>query len=250
MSLYWIKKVNGKKERVWNYGRSRGLEETKNIIGDIKKEVDLLLKVNNKIKILDVGCGYGKTLLELKKIYGDKIFTFGINKESRWNLNLIRKFAIAERIFAKEEINKNLPKLIICDVDNGIPFKDNFFDFVFSQRTIQYISDKAKYLEELNRVASPKGIIITDIQDGSKDRPLELQHRWEIWNKSKKVNIHNLLSKKKNIYLYKEKKNPQDKVIKMKKNKNFGLNLKLLSSIDLHKINPDWWGKKSIFLLK
>lgn len=250
MGLYWIKKVKGKRRRVWNYGRSRGLKETKNIIGDLKKEVDGLLRKKKEIKVLDVGCGYGKVLLELRKIYGDKVSTFGINKESAWNLKLIKKFAIAEKIYTKGEVEKNLPKLVISNVEKGIPFKNNLFDLIFSQRTIQYISNKAKYLEELNRIVSPNGIIITDIQDGSKDKPVKFRNRWEILDNGKKVSIYALLSKKRNIQLYKEKKNPQDKYIKMKKDKKFRLNLKMISSVDLHKINPDWWGKKTVFTLK
>ncbi|MBU0894822.1 MAG: class I SAM-dependent methyltransferase [Nanoarchaeota archaeon] len=253
MTIYNFKKVKGKRVIEWNRGRRRGLEETADILGDINKEINFLLKNKKRIKILEVGCGYGKLLLELKKLYGNKIATFGINKEPRWNLKLIRKFGIMEKIFTKNEIDKNLPKLFITDADNKLPFKSNTFDLVFSQRTIQYIKDKAKYLEELNRVCSVKGLIISDIQNGaqdSQDRPLELQNRWEIWSNNKKLSIYNVLSKKKNIKLYIEKGNPQDKCIRINKDPKFNLNLKLISSIDLHAINKKWWGIKSIYILK
>lgn len=52
-----------------------------------------------------------------------------------------------------------------------------------------------------------------------------------------------------NIQLYLEKGNPKDKYIKMKKGRNFKLNLKLVSTVDLHKLNKDLWGKRSIFIL-
>ncbi len=250
MGVYWIKKVGGKKQRVWNYGRSRGLKEVKNIIGDVEKEVTILLKNKKKIKILEIGCGYGKLLLELKKIFGDRVSTFGVNKEKAWNLALIKKFAIAEKIFSKEEVTKNLPKLYTLDVDKKFPFKNNSFDLVISVRTIQYISNKAKFLENLNRIVNISGIVITDIQDGSKDKPVEFRHRWEILDKNKKISIYQLLSKKKGVHLYKERGNPQDKYLKMKKDPKFNLNLKLVSSFDLHKINSDWWGTKSVFVLK
>lgn len=249
MGIYWIKKVDGKKQRVWNYGRSRGLKEAKNIVCDIEKEVKVLLKNKKKIKILEVGCGYGKLLLELKKIFGDRVSTFGINKEKTWNLTLIKKFAVAEKIFSKEEVTKNLPRLYLLDVDKKFPFKDNSFDLVFSVRTIQYISNKAKFLENLNRIVNPSGIVITDIQDGSKDKPLEFRHRWEILAKNKKISIYQLLSKEKSVHLSKERGNPQDKYLKMKKDPKFRLNLKFISSFNLHNINPDWWGTKSVFVL-
>ena len=181
--------------------------------------------------------------MELKKIYGNKVETYGINKEPRWNLKLIRIFGVAEGIFSRKEIAKNLPKLIICDVNKRIPFKSNTFDLVFSERTIQYLSNKAKYIEELNRVTAPKGTILTDIQDGT-------ENRWEILNKNKKVSIYSLLSKQKNVKLYKEKGNPKDKFLKMKKSPTFNLKLTLLSSYDLHKTNPDKWGTKSTFRLR
>src|SRR3989344_6080114 len=115
MSLYNIKMINGKRVIEWNKGRKRGLEDAKERIGNIEIEIKNILKIKKRARILEVGCGYGKALLEIKKKFGDSVETYGINFEKRWNNRLIKKFAIANMIFNNKTIDENLPKLYIGD---------------------------------------------------------------------------------------------------------------------------------------
>ena len=91
-------------------GRAKGLFGKKGAegrVGDVVKYIKQLLKKKKQIKVLEVGTGYGRALLELKKIFGEKIETHGINLEPEWNQNLVRKYALQEKIFDKKEIITN-----------------------------------------------------------------------------------------------------------------------------------------------
>lgn len=79
MATYNFKKVNGKKVIEWNRGRRRGIKEASERIGDYVKDIQNLINKKGKIKILEVGAGYGRSLLELKKEFGEKIEIHGIN---------------------------------------------------------------------------------------------------------------------------------------------------------------------------
>jgi ubiquinone/menaquinone biosynthesis C-methylase UbiE len=252
MSQYNLKTANGKKEIVWNSGRNRGIEEYSKRIGNFSDEIAKRVKKaqKGKIRILDIGCGYGKVLLELKKLHGNNVETYGINLEPKWDLNLIRKFALSEEIFTKKDINKNLPKLWIGESSKGLPYPSNYFDIIISVASMQYVPDKAKLLKECNRVLKKEGICKIQHSFTKKSHPPEYKQLFEIWNeKGKRIDWKEYLKQFKNIQ-FKATDHKHGQYLILKKTKNFKFKLKLISSLDLHKVNPDWWGTKTIYKLK
>ncbi len=248
MAIYNFKKVGSKRVVVWNRGRLRGLKEANERIGDLPKEVNRLLCTKKRIKVLEVGCGYGRILLELKKIFGDKIETHGINLEPRWNKNLVKRFALANKIFTKKEVNKNLPKIHILDAGKKLPFKRDSFDLIFAQATVQYINDKALFLEEVNRLLTKKGISFIELQEFKRKHPQEYKNLFEVWDDCKLINSISYLRKFKNIKIKKMRLRDWHVLI-IRKGKKFKLNLKLNRAFDLNKICKKWWGSKAIYVL-
>lgn len=147
MPGYRIKNINGKKQIVWNAGRIRGINEAKTRMEDITSHIKSLLKTKDKIKVLEIGCGYGRALVELKSLFEDKIETHGTNFETHWNKSLTKKYVTINKLVIKEKINKCLPKIHILDAGKKTKFKNNSFDFIFSQAAVQYIANKALFLE-------------------------------------------------------------------------------------------------------
>jgi len=232
MAKYLIEKIKGKKKRVWSSGRNRGLNELSQRIGNILPPIDNLLKI--------------------KKKYGEKIQTYGINYEKDWNLDLIKKFGMHQKLFSKENIESHLPQLSIADAGIKIPYKNKYFDFIFSQATTQYIADKAHFLEEVNRVLTKQGIAIIEMQNSKS--PPGYENIFEIW-KSKEKNEKPILFKDfikgyDNIKINKSSQSSGWSIVILKKSKTFKLGLRLVYSIDLHKINSEWWGTKSVYVLK
>jgi ubiquinone/menaquinone biosynthesis C-methylase UbiE len=97
----------------------------------------LLSLKNNHTKILDVGCGNGYMLNYLKLQYPDNIF-FGVDLQE--TLNNIQN-------------SKNIN--YIAAQSNKLPFKDNFFDLVFSSLLFHWIEDAYCSTKEIYRVLKP-----------------------------------------------------------------------------------------------
>lgn len=94
-------------------------------------------KLNDKCKILDVGCGKGYLLYEMAKILPNAMI-YGID---------VSEYALKN---AKEEIKDNLT----LGHANNLPWEDNFFDLVISINTFHnlYNYDLEKSLLEFERV--------------------------------------------------------------------------------------------------
>lgn len=103
-------------------------------------------KLTNKSKILDVGCGKGYLLFELKKILPE-IEVTGFD---------ISLYAIKN---SKKEIKKNL---FVHDAKNNYPFKDKEFDLVISFNTLHnlFVYDLQNAVKEINRVSKNSFIVV------------------------------------------------------------------------------------------
>ena len=103
-------------------------------------------KLNNNSKILDVGCGKGYLLYEIKKIL-PLISIKGFD---------ISKYAIDN---APEVLKKDL---FVADIKKRIKFKKNFFDLVISIGCFHNLEifDLKNSLSEINRVGKKKFILV------------------------------------------------------------------------------------------
>jgi SAM-dependent methyltransferase len=249
MALYNIKVEKGKRVIVWNLGRLRGIEKAKDRIGNVVKTARDLLRVKQRIRVLEVGCGYGRALLDLRREFGNKVETSGINSEKRWNLDIIRKFALAHKLFSKKELERNLPRLYIMDAGKRMKFPSNYFDLIFSQSTGQYIKDKARFLEEVNRLLTPKGVARIDLQHRKDDYPVEYKHLFEIWDGDRQIDFVKYIKRFRNIQVKKAPDRPEGYILMTKAPRlDFGLSLN--QTIDLNKIHSKWWGTKAVYALR
>tara|TARA_Y100000034_G_scaffold88706_1_gene106480 strand:+ start:325 stop:1089 length:765 start_codon:yes stop_codon:yes gene_type:complete len=242
---YYFREIKDNKI-IWRKGRAQGLDGAKGRIGNISKQIKELLMKNKKIKILEIGAGFGRALLELKKIFGDKVEVFGTNFEKEFNQKLTKEYAI-DQGFSIKEIPKIYPNF---DAGKKLPFKKNSFDFIFCQATMQYISDRALFIEEVNRILTKEGKAVLELQEYRKEHPKEYENLIEIWHNGKKISVLQYLRKFKNIQIKKSKGRDWHYLV-MNKTKNLKLGLKFVQVIELENdIYSDWWGKKVIYVKK
>ena len=53
-----------------------------------------------------------------------------------------------------------------ADIENyGLPFEDNYFDFVFSKSVIEHFHYPERFIKEIHRVLKPGGIVVTMCPD-------------------------------------------------------------------------------------
>lgn len=150
------------------------------------------------LTVLDVGCGMGVEVLELRKRYCE---AYGVD------------LPIVSRFWAQRDYPQDA---FFCADSEALPFPDDYFDIVYSLGVIEHIGTisghcslrddyqvlRRNYAKELLRVAKPKGRIL--ISCPNKSFPMDFQHgalddqtprniinltRQYVFNKTK-VNIH------------------------------------------------------------
>ncbi|KUK82541.1 MAG: methyltransferase type 11 [Microgenomates bacterium 39_6] len=120
-------------------------------LGNWDKFVELLKK--NKVqKVLDVGCGSGEHLLSLAK-EGFKVWGFDLSFEA---------IEIAKKTFADAGFEADFK---VASMHKKLPYKDNFFDLVYSLRTLNHgrrgnVEFTAK---EMHRVLRPGGLMFITV---------------------------------------------------------------------------------------
>ena len=211
--------MNNEQEKFWkgNFGNNyisrnkfRSQKEFDNFYirryGETKKNINLkFLKGINKNKpILEVGCNIGNQLKIFEDIGFKKLFGIDINIKN------LKK--------GKKNINLN----IIESSGFDIPFKDNYFNLVFTNNVLIHIHPKNldKIFDEIYRVSN-KYIFGFEYFN---NKLIEIKYR-NYKNKLWKGDYANILLKKyKNLRLVKEKiyenkdvKNIYDKIYLLKK---------------------------------
>lgn len=133
----------------WDGNRKYGYGGFKYIPGrltSIAKKLIQTYKLNNNSKILDVGCGKGFLLFEIKKLLpGIRITGFDISS-----------YAIKN---SKKEIKKNLFKF---DLRKKLLFKNKEFDLVISINVLHNFKNYElfKILPNLNKISKKKFIVV------------------------------------------------------------------------------------------
>ena len=149
-----MKKANKFDYNYWDGNRKYGYGGYKYIPGrwsKVAKKIIRNYKLNSKSKILDVGCGKGFLLKEIKNILpGIKIVGFDISK-----------YAIKN---SHPDIKKFLFK---HDVRKQFPFKKKYYDLVISINTLHNLSlyDLSFALMECQRVAKNKYVVVESFRN-------------------------------------------------------------------------------------
>lgn len=133
----------------WDGDRKYGYGGYKYIPGrweGVAKKIIRIFRLNNKSKVLDVGCGKGFLLYEIKKILPD-IKVIGLD---------ISKYGIKN---SKKEIKKYLK---FYDITKKLKFKKKYFDLVISLNTLHNlkINFLFKAIKEIQRVGKKHYICV------------------------------------------------------------------------------------------
>lgn len=107
-----------------------------------------LLERNPQAKFLDLGCDTGKFTLELAK---------KVNTNNLYGVEIVD-----ERII---EAKKNGIKVEKSDLNNKLPFDDNFFDVVHANQVIEHLVDVDIFAEEIYRVLKPNGYAVISTEN-------------------------------------------------------------------------------------
>jgi ubiquinone/menaquinone biosynthesis C-methylase UbiE len=105
-----------------------------------------------KERLLDVGCGEGDFIFRSKAKFKE---CYGIDVSS------LRIERAEER--SKEILDGDNIHFCDCDVDEGIPFNDSFFDVVTCIAVLEHVFNPPNVLDEIHRVLKPGGTFIVQV---------------------------------------------------------------------------------------
>lgn len=115
-------------------------------IARAKRRTKISLK--EPYRILDVGCGTGASVIDMKRLFGREVEVVGIDVV-RLQIEL-----------AKQKIIKNA---VWAEVDwydgEHIMFPDYYFDAIYTSDVLGHVGNVSVWLKELNRVLRPGGVI-------------------------------------------------------------------------------------------
>ena len=255
-----------------HFSRSRSLGDFNKKFGnnnDVQKMIGKALSTGKSVRVLEIGCGEGRVLMELRKLF-PTIELHGINKEP-WEAMKgsvsLKDTALHYKIFKSNELKPIfVPKIHFYDAKE-LDFPDNYFDLVISQVAIQYVPRKDLLLEEVWRTLKLNGKALLNIDGINKNMPDFMNFetpRFIIYKKGtfypvQKL-ITNLRKKGFNIVYSSSTKREQKKkrvnlIITKNTAKKLKLNLKFeeLSSFNLGIINQEkdkwsvFWGYRSVY---
>lgn len=103
---------------------------------------------NKNFRVLDVGCGTGASVIDLKKILGDGADVQGI-EVVKLQADIGRTRLIENKVQAEIKWYDGLL----------FPFLNEYFDAVYTSDVLGHVQDVPKWLREINRVLKPDGIL-------------------------------------------------------------------------------------------
>jgi len=119
----------------------------RHIYKDAKKELSFR-HLDEPYRILDVGCGTGASVIDLKKLLGKRVDMVGVDVVS------------LQVDLAKEKIKKNAVYAEVHFYDGEhLPFDHNSFDAIYTSDVLGHVENVRNWLDELNRVLKPNGVL-------------------------------------------------------------------------------------------
>ncbi len=99
-------------------------------------------------RILDVGCGMGATVIDLKKMFGRSVDVIGIDVV-KMQIELGNKKLKSHGVSAR------------LDWYDGVtlPFENQSFDAIYTSDVLGHVQDVEPWLKELSRVLKPGGVL-------------------------------------------------------------------------------------------
>ena len=220
--------------------RARGLADLVRHVGDLCGEIDARLERQERVNVLELGCGYGIALLDLVARYGERVRAVGVGLRAQdGDREILRREAVARGIAGATP----LPALVYADVAAGLPFADGRFDLVASQVAWLYFGNKIGVVRETMRVLAPGGIAMIDADETLASVPAEYARLVEIWEDGALVPFGEYLRRHGGGLA----DAPDGTCLRFGKAEGFGRELEPVLEIDLARLHAHWDGVKCVY---
>ena len=112
---------------------------------------EIFSKNNNKVKVLDSGCGTGK----LMKLFLESNFDiYGYDIGDLHKSDLYAKIELVSKVIIEQN------RVKILSLGESLPFANNLFDYIVSNQVVEHVEDIKYYFKENLRVLKTGGKLI------------------------------------------------------------------------------------------
>ena len=230
------------------YGhRGRGLADLQRSVGDIVGDIELRLARRDRVRVLELGCGFGTALLDLRERFGDRVQLHGLNRVPEdGDVDVMRR-TLRDRPAPQPDAQAiELPAIAYADVAHGLPFADDSFDVVYSQVAWLYFGNKVGVIRDVMRLLAEGGVARIDADELRAGLPLEYARLVEIWQQGSVVPFGDYL-RRHGLALAGA---PEGEYLHFGKRPGFGDDLERVLEIDLSTLQPDWDGIKCVYRVR
>jgi SAM-dependent methyltransferase len=195
--------------------------------------------------VLELGCGFGTALLELRQRYGQQAALTGLNRRPRdGDADTLLRNGIERGLIAPDApLTDPLPTIVFGDVAEGLPFPSGSVDIVYSQVAWLYFGDKIGVLREVVRIMRDDGLAKIDADELRHDLPPEYRRLVEIWEDGRLVPFGDYLKR----FGMGFEPAPEGEYLRLRKSAHFGQDLRLVFEVDLGEICESWSGIKCVY---
>src|SRR5882672_10447865 len=227
--------------------RARGIEDLELRIDGIAAEIDERLARQDVVRILELGCGYGTALLELRARFGRRVELHGLNRlYDDGNVDILMRNAREHALLGPGIDAADLPALAYADAARGLPFPDNAFDLVYSQVAWLYFGNKIGVVRDVMRVLRDGGLAKIEADEVRPRLPPEYARLVEIWDDGRVLSFGDYL-RRFGIGL---EPAPERQYLRFGKVRGFGDDLEPVFEVDLRTIHPHWDGIKCVYRVR
>ena len=224
--------------------RARGLRDLERTVGGVTADIESRLSGGDVVRVLEIGCGYGTALLELRERYGERVELHGQNRlVDDGNSEILLRNARERGLFGGMAKPGDLPSIAYGDVASGLPFADGYFDVVYSQVAWLYFANKIGVVRDVMRVLRQSGVARIDADELREGLPAEYARLVEIWENGEILPFGEY-ARRHGVALADA---PEGQFLHFGKVSAFGRDLERVFEIDVTSIHPDWDGIKCVY---
>jgi SAM-dependent methyltransferase len=238
--------------------RGRGLADLARTVGGIVEDIEVRLARRQRVRVLELGCGFGTALLDLRQRFGDRVELHGVNRVPHdGDADVMRRTLRDRRPIHAGDTgdagagsdapgDADLPSIAYADVAQGLPFADRSFDVVYSQVAWLYFGNKVGVIRDVMRVLVDGGVARIDADELRAGLPLEYARLVEIWQDGSILPFREYARR----YGVALTAAGDGEHLHFGKERSFGDDLEPVLEIDLSTVYPEWDGIKCVYRVR
>ncbi|MBI5881459.1 methyltransferase domain-containing protein [archaeon] len=248
--------------------KDHSLEEVCRRLGPIDPVIARIIQEKGVANVLEIGCGYGVAMHQLKVMFHEKMMIGGVNlKPHHGDSAFGCAAALDDHLITDLDViylekHNMLPVYVHGDAGIMLPMPDGCvdkagkklsmpddrLDFAYSICAVPFFNDKMHFLEELNRVLRDDGLARIDFRTHDPELGEDGVFLEILRSDGSLIPFEEFIKAYGSLKLTRSPKGFQ--YLEMRKAEKLDFGLELAGATDLSESNPKLWGVRSTYRVK